>query len=350
NIVLADTQLITTSNIDKYIIAKLASDAAGLNVKEISLVEILVSSLIAPNILYDEPLTLQRKDAAENAVDTVVVAIEKGDLLIEDKHVITHEQKRILGLLSSQSNNFSIIETLGFVIFDTFIIGVGLNVFGFFMGRKNLHYVEYLVLLTVGLIISIIATYFLTIVSSRLNIQFTDSFIPLFFLPLFVTELSGKKRLGFVALFIYSSIIATLPNANIMSFFYCLTCGAASILLVRFFNRRIDVVYHWFFSCITCSGLSFTYMIIEQVTFNSIFTVLLGTILNVSISSILLSLSIPVVEKVFNLPTIFRLYELAYGENPILTRLSQAAPGTYSHSLAVADLAEAGARAIGANP
>ena len=57
----------------------------------------------------------------------------------------------------------------------------------------------------------------------------------------------------------------------------------------------------------------------------------------------------PVAEKIFNLPTIFRLYELAYGESPLLTRLSQAAPGTYSHSMAVADLSEVGARAIGAN-
>ena len=90
-------------------------------------------------------------------------------------------------------------------------------------------------------------------------------------------------------------------------------------------------------------------MLINEATFTMIFTVLLGTLINVSIAYILLTALLPVAEKLFNLPTIFRLYELAYGENPILNRLAQSAPGTYSHSVAVADLAEVGAKAIGAN-
>ena len=143
--------------------------------------------------------------------------------------------------------------------------------------------------------------------------------------------------------------ISTLPNASVMTFFYCVLCGSVGVLLVRFFNKRIDMVYQWFFSCLFGSAVTILFVIIDGAVFTDIFLILLGVLLNVSAAYVLLSVTMPIVEKLFNLPTVFRLYELAYRDTPVLTRLSQAAPGTYSHSRAVADLAEAGARAIGAN-
>ncbi|MBR4478081.1 MAG: HDIG domain-containing protein, partial [Spirochaetales bacterium] len=194
-----------------------------------------------------------------------------------------------------------------------------------------------------------IATYFLSLLASTLNLEFSDSFLPVFFLPLFVTEVTGYKRVGFVASFMLAAVMATLPTASLMTFFYCIICGSSCVFLIRFFNKRLDMVYQWFFSSITCAGISILFMFINQASFSMIFTVLLGTLINVAIAYIVLSAALPIAEKVFNLPTIFRLYELAYGESPILTRLSQSAPGTYSHSVAVADLSEVGAKAIGAN-
>ncbi|MDD2231568.1 MAG: HDIG domain-containing protein, partial [Sphaerochaetaceae bacterium] len=58
---------------------------------------------------------------------------------------------------------------------------------------------------------------------------------------------------------------------------------------------------------------------------------------------------LPLLEDLFNIPTQFKLRELANARSPILQRLSQEAPGTYSHSMAVADIAETAARAVGAN-
>ena len=182
-----------------------------------------------------------------------------------------------------------------------------------------------------------------------MNLEFSDSFLPVFFLPLFISEITGYKRVGFVSSFMLAAVMATLPTAGLMTFFYCIICGSSGVFLIRFFNKRLDMVYQWFFSSITCAGITILFMFINQANFSMIFTVLLGTLINVAIAYIVLSVALPIAEKVFNLPTIFRLYELAYGESPILTRLSQAAPGTYSHSVAVADLSEVGAKAIGAN-
>ncbi|HSI35301.1 MAG: HD family phosphohydrolase [Phycisphaerae bacterium] len=58
---------------------------------------------------------------------------------------------------------------------------------------------------------------------------------------------------------------------------------------------------------------------------------------------------LPFIEKAFKITTSMTLLELADASQPLLRRLQVEAPGTYSHSLQVATLAEAAAEAIGAN-
>ena len=65
----------------------------------------------------------------------------------------------------------------------------------------------------------------------------------------------------------------------------------------------------------------------------------------------LLSLALqPLSETLFNLPTANRLMELSNPNQPLLRRLLLEAPGTYHHSIIIANLAEASAEAVGANP
>lgn len=56
-----------------------------------------------------------------------------------------------------------------------------------------------------------------------------------------------------------------------------------------------------------------------------------------------------VVTTIFNLPTALKLLELSQPNQPLLQRLLREAPGTYQHSLQVANLSEQAANAIGAN-
>lgn len=55
-------------------------------------------------------------------------------------------------------------------------------------------------------------------------------------------------------------------------------------------------------------------------------------------------------ELIFNLPTPLKLMELSNPAHPLLRRLMMEAPGTYNHSVIVANLAEASAEAIGCDP
>lgn len=72
---------------------------------------------------------------------------------------------------------------------------------------------------------------------------------------------------------------------------------------------------------------------------------LVGGPLSVGLATLLL----PLMEGVFGITTDLRLLELSNQNLPLLKRLSLEAPGTYQHSLAVSNLAEAGADAVGCN-
>jgi putative nucleotidyltransferase with HDIG domain len=69
-----------------------------------------------------------------------------------------------------------------------------------------------------------------------------------------------------------------------------------------------------------------------------------------SLAGFVLTGLLPVVERSFSFVTDISLLEYADGSHPLLQELVRRAPGTYTHSMTVATLAEAAAEAIGANP
>lgn len=68
------------------------------------------------------------------------------------------------------------------------------------------------------------------------------------------------------------------------------------------------------------------------------------------VSTILCLASQALLDPVLNLPTNDRLVALSNPNHPLLRRLLLEAPGTYHHSILIANMAEASAEAVGANP
>ncbi|MBQ7880154.1 MAG: HDIG domain-containing protein, partial [Clostridia bacterium] len=66
-------------------------------------------------------------------------------------------------------------------------------------------------------------------------------------------------------------------------------------------------------------------------------------------STVLFLALLPLFESIFNCLTVYRLRELTTSDAKILKMLKEQAPGTYNHSVMVAQLAEASAAAIGEN-
>ena len=73
-------------------------------------------------------------------------------------------------------------------------------------------------------------------------------------------------------------------------------------------------------------------------------------ILSGLVSAMIVMLLIPLLEPLFGITTDVTLLELSDMGHPLLQRLAMEAPGTYHHSLIVANLAQAAAAETGANP
>ncbi|MCI0683867.1 MAG: HDIG domain-containing protein [Gemmataceae bacterium] len=124
---------------------------------------------------------------------------------------------------------------------------------------------------------------------------------------------------------------------------------AASILLLRNVRTRTQLVQVATFAGAVYAAMTLATGILTGQTWWLIGTDALRHFLWGSLAGFLLTGLLPLVERCFGIVTDISLLELADGSHPLLQELVKRAPGTYTHSITVATLAEAAAQAIGAN-
>ncbi len=141
-------------------------------------------------------------------------------------------------------------------------------------------------------------------------------------------------------------LLAGLPSS---AFLFGVLSGAAGAATATRAERRIDLVKAGLQLAAIDALIAATLGLLGNLE-ASRFLPLLGVgAANGFLCGILTLGFLPVVEHLLNAPTRFRLMELSDLNAPIFRRMLQRAPGTYTHSIAVANLAESACEAIGAN-
>jgi putative nucleotidyltransferase with HDIG domain len=125
---------------------------------------------------------------------------------------------------------------------------------------------------------------------------------------------------------------------------------ATAILMLRHVRTRTQLV-----QVATSAGVAYfvTTLAIGLLTGQTVSLILIDAFRNFlwgSLSGFVLTGVLPLVERAFGIVTDISLLELADGSHPLLQELVRRAPGTYTHSMTVATIAEAAAESIGANP
>ena len=130
---------------------------------------------------------------------------------------------------------------------------------------------------------------------------------------------------------------------------YIGSMASASAFSVKFFKRRS----HYFFIAVIVAIFGVASVLVsapfvdmgrEDLVLAAVIT---GVVSIVSVG--LYAVLIPVIEAMFRRTTELSYMELASLNHPLLKELSEKAPGTFAHSIIVGNMAEAGARAVGAN-
>jgi cyclic-di-AMP phosphodiesterase PgpH len=125
---------------------------------------------------------------------------------------------------------------------------------------------------------------------------------------------------------------------------------ATAILALRNVRTRtrlveVGVMAGFAYLAMTIATMLYAQQPWKLILFDSVRALAWGTLAGFLVSGLL-----PVVERCFNIVTDVSLLELGDGSHPLLQELVRRAPGTYTHSITVATLAEPAAEAIGANP
>lgn len=307
-----------------------------------------LSWLLEENVVYEEVQTLTERQKAADSVQSIVVLVERGEKIITKDTVITEQQLALLEAMGNQAFQYTILEMIGRAVFILLATSVSVYVFIQFLYAEKRLYL-YLNLMLASVALSLLAMYAVSHLLHTQSILFLDSFLPIFFAPIFTAHITSKKRLGLVAAFLLSCYASLMPQASAMTFFFSLTAGGICLYFFRYTFKRLEDLFNWFYACVICSFAALALNLLVGLPLQSVLPLIGGMLLNVTISLVLVEAIVPLCERGFNIPTAYRLSELAFTDSPVLDRLGTVAQGTYNHSRYVSDLAYQAAKAIGVN-
>ena len=194
--------------------------------------------------------------------------------------------------------------------------------------------------------------------AGRIDVQLVPLLIPYAFAPLVFSVLLGRHLGLFGAMVVSLWGAFLMPVIDTVFLVISLISGAVAVLFTLQVRRRSQLIRAglyvgtavWLLAAmfgqigprlIVSPDLTDWAMVGWQTL--AAFGVGMGT-------AILVSGILPVLEHIFGITTDISWLESSDLNHPLLKRMTLEAPGTYHHSLAVANLAEAGAEAIGADP
>ena len=188
--------------------------------------------------------------------------------------------------------------------------------------------------------------------------HFLPLLIPYALAPLMLSVLLGAEA-GFSACIVGALWWGVLQQSlDPETLLLPLTGGIVAVLATLRVRRRSRLLRAGFYSSLALWLLALLSGVIGPITWDNLMSTdwwqiglesaaVLGS---GAVTAVLVSGSLPLLEKMFRITTEISLLEMADLNHQLLRRLSMEAPGTYHHSLAMANMAEACAEKVGANP
>ncbi len=303
----------------------------------------LVRAFIVPNSLYSEDLTETSRISAREAVEPVIQRYKAGERIISQGQVVTAESLEALetmGLIQSEGNSLKYIGA------GVLSLTLALFIWIFFSLRPSrlLKKLRHLILVAfLFLIFLVLARLFLP------NHAILPYLYPLPAFGLLIATLFGPEA-AFVLSFALTLLTSyDLSNTLDLSAYYLLS-SFVSILVLGNARQMWSFLKAGFSVALT--GLAM--LIVYWLPYADTDALGAATLASAALVNGLASASLTLLlhfflAQILGLPTALRLLEISRPDSPLLQLLLRNAPGTYQHSLQVANLAEQAAESIGAD-
>lgn len=349
NLELRTERTISTGNIKDLTAATEEADRQLNNIFRSEVADIamqLFEQVIKPNWIYSEEDTNDLIEEELEAISTTKGAVDQGQIIIRRGDIVTEEKANILrSLAEARAASATQLETWLRYSGEAIVIVIAALMFFFylFLYRRSIYDKPFMFLL-VFLVLTLVT------LASALSHPFeVNSYIvPIAVAPIILTIIFDS-RVGLMAT-VTLAIITGLIQDN--SFEYLVATIAACSLGV-FSVRDIKKRSQFFFT--TPGIVFFTYFLVIggfALARYSGWEGFLNNTMFIAINAVFILFTYPLIllfEKLFKITTDFTLLELADTNLPLMKELMGNAPGTFHHSLQVANMAESAASEIGAN-
>ncbi len=306
----------------------------------------LVEAFAVENGFLDLGETLKAKARAVEQVEPVLAKLSRDQVIIRKGDLVTEEEALQIRALSEYSANVSISSIAGTALYVLVVLALCpflLSALAPPLKRSQLTFLA-------GASLS-----YLALAAVIFNFLEAPGGVPLaVFLPTSALSMLISLLLSTQAAYVFSlaASLLLLPvlGLDLFSFFFALASGLAAAVVVTRVERRIDLLQAGF----VLSLASFLVLLaggLLKGEFPRILPAALAWgLANAFVGSLLTLGLLPAFEHLLNAASRFRLIELSDLNAPLMKRMLAQAPGTYSHSIAVANLAESACSAMGANP
>jgi len=330
------------------LIREQASEFVGGDERKLDTFVETVSSFVAPNLVMDVVRTQARKKAARDEVPPAKGIVMKGQMIVRAHDVVSEEIADKLRSLEDSRGEMSTpagvgVSTAGRNILYCLILGVLAAYLAFF---KQDIFRNYSLLVLVSTILAI------ALGLSAAVIRFEG--VSTYLVPISVASILAcmllDAEVGIVITVGLSVLVAVFTGLRIPGMAVGLFGGLAAVQSVRVITRRSE-----FYRAVLFISLANILCILGLELFRltslvQIFRASGFGVLNAFASTFIAIGLLPLCEHAFGLSTNIRLLELSDLNRPLMRELAIEAPGTFHHSIVVANLVQAAAEAVHANP
>ena len=305
-------------------------------------------SLITPNVSYDETLTAQFRSEALAGIVSIRGLVTKGTRIIAKGEVVEGEKLKILQSLQLEyeSQTWTQTNTAWIILGYTLLVSVPVLLLFVFLWRTRSLVFENNKRITF-LCVIILLMVLLTKTVVDVNPLYVYA-VPICMLPLLLRTFFDT-RIALFSLMIALFLLAFLVPNSFEFMFLQMMAGILASLTVNDLYRRakLFISVGLIVGLYVVSYIAFT--LIHDGNLNQLsYDVLLLFVVN-GLAILFVQPLIYIFEKVFGLVSDASLLELSDTNSKLLRELADKAPGTFQHSLQVANIAEAAANAIDAN-
>ncbi len=308
----------------------------------------LFFDVLRANVSLNESLTQKALEEELSSISTTRGSIERETLIISKGQVVEGEQYDILRSLESeyQSQEWSASNYYWVIIAYTMLVALTLLMLLLFLRKYRMD-----VFLNNTKVTFIFFNIALMVMISTLVINYNSQYIyvvPLCILPL-VLKAFFDARLGLFTHVITVLLLGFVVPNSYEYMFLQIIAGIVTILTVSELYKRANLFISVGQITLIYIIAYFAFFVIHEGQVTTLKFETFGLFILCGLATLFVQPLIYIYEKIFGLVSDVSLLELSDTNAKLLKELSNKAPGTFHHSLNVANLAEASANEIGAN-